>query len=173
MIFRDVLPELWSCYLFNEIRNKDGYVYGQSFLNKNREYSKKWIENKKPKKSSIRLWSKNKCVFCNIPLFFKISVGDHSVGKGLDELCWALPCCKKCNSSKGTTKINRDLITWWIEKKQKNIIQLNRDVLSIFLRARWRLLQIDDNLDIDAPYQYNIAINQLKNAWTRNFNLIY
>jgi len=168
--FRNILPELWGSFLFNDIRDKNGNVYGPGFLKGKIQYASIWIAKKDelPKKSSIRLWSENKCVFCNASLSFKISVGDHSVGKGMDELCWSLPCCKNCNSSKGTTKINKDLITWWIGNKNKSILQIKRDVLSIFVRARFRQLELCGDLDKECPKEYLIALKQLRDAWLIN-----
>ena len=162
--FNDFLPELWGSVLFDKIRNNKGVVYGNSFLVKHLEYAKVWIKNdlKNPGKSNVRLRSKNKCVYCNIPIEEENGVGDHVVSGFIDRgIIWTVPCDKKCNSSKG----KKDLIEWWCGYKNRNIVELSRDVISIFVRAKYRHLQNEKKLQEFVPEIYHTALQQIKNNW--------
>ena len=163
--YRKFLPELWASVIYTTIRAKDGNVYAHSFLERQRNYTKQWIENphKTPGHSNIRLRSQNLCSYCKTPITTSInSVGDHIVGRKMNELFWLVPCCNICNSSKGKL----DLIEWWVGKKNHYFLRLDKDVISIFVRAKYRLLQKEGNLDQTVTDPYLVALNQVRNSWS-------
>ena len=161
--FREILPEIWGCVLFDRFRNSRNEVYGEKFLIKQKTYAKIWIadKTKTPGRSNIRLRSKNECSYCKVSITALNGVGDHIVGKKMDELFWLVPCCKSCNSSKG----KKDLVDWWVNFKGGNFNWLLRDVISIFIRAKYRLLEKENRLDDVCPKEYHLALNQIKDSW--------
>jgi len=164
--YRDFLPELWGCVLFDKIRNKNNEVYGNGFLNQHLDYAKIWInkEEKQPGRSNIRLRVKNICVYCGNKITDVDGVGDHIVSEFKDRsIIWTVPCCKTDNSSKG----KKDLIDWWCGFKENNIIDLGRDVMSIFVRAKHRHLENIGELNNKVPEMYHTALEQIKNNWER------
>lgn len=162
--YREILPEIWGCTLFDRFRNKQGVIYGESFLNKQRDYAKIWIADPKktPGRSNIRLRSKNQCSYCKTPITAENGVGDHIVGKKMNELYWLVPCCKSCNSSKG----KKDLIDWWVGFKKHNVIELGRDIVSIYVRAKYRLFENENILDDEVPECFVQALEQIKHHWS-------
>lgn len=84
------------------------------------------------------------CIYCGGPLPGDSDQGDHVVPtarggpNGFEN--WA-PCCRSCNSSKGT----RDLLDW----KPFNTVAL--DVLVIYCRVMFQLLEREGRLDEPAP----------------------
>jgi hypothetical protein len=163
--YREFLSELWACSLFDSMRSKDGNIYGENFLNKQRDYAKNWISNPKklPGRANIRLRSKNKCVYCKNELTENNGYGDH-VESGFEDrgILWTVPCERSCNSSKG----KKDLIVWWCEFKGNSIIDLSRDVISIFVRAKYRHLENIGELNNEIPEIYYTALEQIKNNWS-------
>ena len=163
--YREILPDIWACTLFDNFRNKNGVVYGVGFLKKQKDYAEIWIgdEEKIPGRSNIRLRSKNECVYCKILITAQNGVGDHTVSEfERKNVLWTVPCCKSCNSSKN----NKDLIEWWCGFKKRNIVNLGRDVMSIFVRAKYRLLKKENKLDDIVPEIYLIALEQIKKHWS-------
>ncbi len=164
--YREFLPELWACFLFDSMRSKDGNVYGESFLTKQRDYSKIWINDLKklPGRANIRLRSNNECVYCKTELDKNNGYGDHVVAGFEDRgIVWTVPCDRSCNASKG----KKDLIVWWCEFKGNSITDLNRDVISIFVRAKYRHLNNIGKLDDIIPEIYHTALEQIKNNWEK------
>lgn len=166
--YREILPEIWGCVLFDKIRNKQGEVYGKSFLNKQKKYAREWIinNNKTPGRSNIRLRSKNQCSYCQTEITAENGVGDHVVGRKMNQLYWLIPCCRSCNSSKG----KKDLLDWWVNHKNNNITILSRDVISIFVRAKYRLMEDEGSLDESVPSCYEVALKQIKDNWDERIN---
>jgi hypothetical protein len=161
--YQNMLIEIWATTLYNTIRHKSGKTYGYGFLEKKREYARVWINNpdRLPGESILRLRKKNECVYCDIYLEFIGGVGDHVVGKTLDSALWMLPCCTQCNSSKG----KMDLVDWWVRHKKKNIVSLKRDILSIFVRGKYRVLDKQNKLGERPLDSYYTALNRIKNSW--------
>lgn len=162
-IYENMLPEIWASTIYNTVRKKSGELYGLGFLQMKRNYAKQWINNpdKLPGESILRLRKINQCVYCDNDLKFIGGVGDHAVGREMDSALWMLPCCTKCNSSKG----KKDLIDWWVSHKGYDITDLKRDVLSIFVRAKFRIL-LKHNLLCSRPIEsYYVALKQIQSKW--------
>ena len=164
--YEEFLPELWGCCLFDSMRTKEGKVYGEGFLNKQLDYSKIWIRDIKkiPSRANCRLRNKNVCVYCKNVITEINGVGDHVVAEFIDRsIIWTVPCDRNCNSSKG----KKDLIEWWCGDKGKNILELSRDVISIFVRAKFRHLQNENKLKEFVPEIYLTALQQVKDHWEK------
>lgn len=170
MNFRCFLPELWSWVLYYKIRDNNGNIYGISFLDKHKKDSIKWIEST-PGRANTRLRIKNNCVYCQKPNLPINGIGDHIVSEFEDKnIIWTVPCCKNCNSSKG----KKDLIDWWLGLKftsctpkkmaywSDDFINLDRDVISIFVRAKYRHQKNKGELDDVIPNNYLKILNQIK-----------
>lgn len=138
----EYLSCLLASFLYHKIRRPDGTKYGIGFYNKELKRIQSWIKDNEPSSSIARLRNKNQCSYCNSKLSVKFGVGDHIVGRKLDSALWIVPCCTQCNSSKG----NRDLIHWWCNMKKRNIVELHKDVIAIYVRAKYRLFDKEDKL---------------------------
>lgn len=156
------LSYLWTLKQYTIIQKRSGNKYTIGFLDKLQNNTMKWITTE-PARSIIRLRKLNRCSYCNVELFDKNGDGDHIVGKSLDGALWQVPCChtiiSNCNSSKG----GKDLLDWWM-KKGRNINDLKTDVLSIYLRAKWRVLQKTGLLYSEASKSHHYFILQLWNS---------
>jgi len=159
--FREFLPELWASKIFDYSRQKNGSVYGVGYFWKQMIDAKKWISISNPKKSHLRLHKKNECSYCNEKITAEGGDGDHVVGRDMDDIHWLVPCCKQCNSSKG----KKDLIEWWVDFKGKNILDLDKDVLSVYVRGKYRLFDREGKLDEECPEYFELALQQIKNNW--------
>lgn len=157
--FSQTLSYLWTLKQYDQIQNKSNNKYSIGLLNKLHHNTTKWIVTD-PARSIIRLRKINRCSYCDRELFDKNGDGDHIVGKELDGALWQVPCCHtilgNCNSSKG----KKDLLDWW-QKKDRDIDSLKIDVLSIYLRAKWRLLVKNNLLYLDAPPSQYHYVKQL------------
>jgi hypothetical protein len=166
--YRDYLPELWSSILYDQCRNKEGYVYADLFLDKQRKITLKKITHtdELPNNAIKKMLSQNKCSYCNEELNFKeIRDGDHIVRREMNHLIWTVPCCRSCNSSKG----KKDLLEWWINFKGNNITNLSHSVIGVFCRAKYRLLQKHGELDGQIPSMYVTALLQIRTHWEIKF----
>ncbi len=152
---------LRASHLFCKIQTKEGNMYSKSFFLKHLEWTQNWIQKREPKKAIIRLRRKNQCSYCNIILTDKNGEGDHIVGKSLDSLLWLVPCCKSCNSS----KFKNDLLDWWVIKKQRDILDLSKDVISVYVRARFRILENENKLHNNISKGLKESLNQLPNFY--------
>lgn len=150
--YEEYLPRLFSLYLYNTIKKPNGEFYGSGFYFTKTIQNKTWIKTS-PSSSMARLRNANKCVYCQVGLSVKFGVGDHIVGKELDDIRWLVPCCGFCNSSKG----NRDLLYWWCIMKKRNILDLKKDVLATYIRGKYLLLSMKNELG-NKPTEYHISI---------------
>ena len=153
--YNEYLPRLFSLYLYNKIRKPTGELYGSGFYFKKTIQNRDWIKTS-PSSSMARLRNINKCVYCDADLDVKFGVGDHIVGKELDDIRWLVPCCIVCNSSKG----NRDLLYWWCIMKKRKIIDLKKDVLAIYIRGKYRLLEQQKRLGEKPMKEYIEILGQ-------------
>lgn len=153
------LSFIWTLKQYQSIQTKSNNKYKIGFLVRLYSNTTKWITTD-PARSIIRLRKLNRCSYCDRELFDKNGDGDHIVGKGLDGALWQVPCCHtitgNCNSSKG----KKDLLDWW-QKKNKDIDELKIDVLSIYLRAKWKLLSRNNLLYTKASDSQHYFIKQL------------
>ena len=81
---------------------------------------------------------------------------DHVVprnGHGKDSAENAALLCGKCNSSKN----DRDLLVWWA-KMNRYLDDLDLDVLTVYVRNMFRLLDEEGRLYDDCPLQVNFLI---------------
>jgi len=164
MSWKEYLPNLFSSFLYQTIRSKFGTRYGVSLYYKwlNHHKSEEWILKTEPNACFFRLWNKKKCSYCDNPP--TNGIGDHAVGrKRLDFLFTHLPCCRRCNSSKGRL----DLIYWFCIKKGNNILKLSKDVISIYVRAQYRALHTESRLDTLVPDEYITILTQLHKGLER------
>ena len=149
---KDFLVKCYAGFIYNKITQSDGELYSIGFYIKKEQQVQEWIKSE-PSSSIARLRNKNQCVYCDIDLNVKYGVGDHIVGRELDSALWVLPCCNICNSSKG----KKDLIVWWCKMKNRNILDLKKDVFAIYVRAKYKLLEKQGKLN-DRPIQEHIDI---------------
>jgi len=155
--YKDYLSEFWARILFHQIKDKDGNFYGTGFYRSHLKYAKKWIYETEPTDSIIKLFSKKKCVYCGVDLKSSGSIGDHIVGRKLNGVQWRVPCCKTCNSSKG----NRDLIDWWVGMKNRDVLDIDKHVWAVYVRAKLRLLIQENNFEQWCSYPFLIALEGL------------
>lgn len=159
--YSESLSYLWTLTQYNKIQERSQNRYSLGFLTRLSENTNKWITTE-PARSIIRLRKLNRCSYCDAELFDKNGDGDHIVGKSLDGALWQVPCCHtvlgNCNSSKG----GKDLLEWWL-KKNRSIQDLKIDVLSIYLRAKWKVLNSTNKLYSEAsPVQHHYV----KELWS-------
>lgn len=159
--FSQSLSYLWTLTQYNNIQYRSGNKYSIGLLVRLTDNTNKWITTE-PARSIIRLRKLNRCSYCDAELFDKNGDGDHIVGKSLDGALWQVPCCHtvlgNCNSSKG----GKDLLEWW-QKKNRSIKDLKVDVLSIYLRAKWKVLANTNQLYSQAsPAQHHYV----KELWS-------
>ena len=155
--YEEYLPRLFSLYLYNKIKKPNGEFYGVGFYFKKTIQNKEWIKTS-PSSSMARLRNTNKCVYCDVDLDVKFGVGDHIVGKELNDIRWLVPCCTFCNSSKG----NRDLLFWWCIMKKRDIINLKKDVLATYIRGKYLLLKTKDLLQTKPSDDHISILKQLR-----------
>ena len=82
---------------------------------------------------------------------------DHVVprnGHGKDSAENAALSCGRCNSSKN----DLDLLVWWA-KMNRNLWDLDLDVLTVYVRNMYRLLEEEGRLYEDAPGQIRFLID--------------
>lgn len=161
--YSESLSYLWTLKQYTIIQKRTGNKYTMGFLDRLQNNTRKWITTE-PARSIIRLRKLNRCSYCDAELFDKNGDGDHIVGKALDGALWQVPCCHtvmgNCNSSKG----GKDLLEWWM-RKNRHIDDLKTDVLSIYLRAKWRVLRQQGLLYSEAAPAHHYFCRQL---WESN-----
>ncbi len=155
--YKDFLPSFWALILYYQIKDKNGNQYGIGFYRRQKEYAQKWIHETEPTDSIAKLFSRNKCAYCGIDLRFTGSIGDHVVGKKLNGVQWRVPCCTKCNSSKG----NLDLIDWWVGKKNRNVLDIDKHVWAVYVRAKLLLLKQENNYEQRCSNPFLYAFDNL------------
>lgn len=155
--YEEFLPRLFSLYLYNKIKKSNGEFYGVGFYFQKTIQNKEWIKTS-PSSSMARLRNTNKCVYCDSDLDVKFGVGDHIVGKELDDIRWLVPCCTFCNSSKG----NKDLLVWWCIKKKRSIMELKKDVLATYIRGKYLLLKTKGLVQTKPTDEHISILKQLR-----------
>ena len=159
----EVIPYLWTAYQCSVIQSVSKSKYSKTGLFDNGiKNTLKWIQTD-PARTVIRLWRRSEvCSYCgNKIINTKNTEGDHIVGRiNLSGASWQVPCCHtvdgNCQSSKG----NRDLLIWWY-KKQREFNQLSKDVLSIYIRAKYRMLVGCNGLQEKASDAHHYYLSKL------------
>ena len=164
LTYRIVLPRLWFLTFVKDrlyIESDKKYYPLSQNIYKHLLIFQSNIENP-PNKATQRL-QKDTCVYCKRPNHFN-GDGDHVVNKkirtqirSLDSLSFRYNCCRQCNSS----KLNKDLLFWWIIKKEKSVLDLSMDLIHLYSKATWLVQKSQNNLDGLVPEEYLKAVNQL------------
>lgn len=156
--YAKVIPYYWTIIQYNNIQRQSNNKYSIGMLDGLHTKTQKWMVSD-PNRSIIRLRKLNRCSYCDAELYDKNGEGDHIVGRELDQVVWLVPCCPYCNSSKG----KKDLLEWW-HKKERRIDDLRTDVLSIYLRGKFKLLSNKGIIDTPAS---DTHIHYLRQLWGR------
>ena len=162
--YRESLPVLWACKQFDSMRDGTGQVYGMGMFEEQIRIFKHQIDDDDylPNKCIKRLIRSGTCSYCPEKITTSaMAQGDHSAGRKMDGIVWCVPCCIPCNSSKG----NKDMFVWWVDFKKRNFTDLDKNVVSVFVRAMFRLMKKENRLDEQVPEAYNTAMQQIKNHW--------
>lgn len=154
---KEVIGYFWTILQYKNIQRQYENRYSIGMLDGLHKKTEKWIVSD-PNRSIIRLRKINRCSYCDAELYDKNGEGDHIVGKEMDQVVWLVPCCPYCNSSKG----KKDLLEWWF-KKERRIDDLRTDVLSIYLRGKFKLLSIRGELGAPAN---DTQIYYLRQMWS-------
>lgn len=140
--YAQVLPWFWCLIQNIRIKTENRKEYSSGIFDRLYQNTIKWIE-KEPLNSNINLRKSNQCSYCGVPLTDKNGVGDHIVGRELDQVAFIVPCCNiYCNPSKG----NRDLVEW-VVKKNKPFETIRIEVWSIYIRGKYKLMKQTGRLD--------------------------
>ena len=86
----------------------------------------------------LRLANLHRCYSCDEPVN-PLADGDHVIPKcegGPDGIQNFAPMCPYCNSRKGKF----DLMYWWWAKKGKTLLDLNPDVIVVYVRGKYTQL---------------------------------
>lgn len=161
--YLQIIPFLWSAYQCGIIQSVSKNKYNKSGLFDNSLINTaKWIETD-PARTIIRLWRKSEnCAYCGKRIIrTKETEGDHIVGRmNLNGASWQVPCCHSvegnCQSSKG----NRDLLEWWF-KKDRRINLLQKDVFSVYIRGKYKVLKNSDRLNDTASKAHHFYLEYL------------
>lgn len=163
--YENVLPRLWFLMLIKTnftLKNESDrfYPFG-GYTKKQLYYILDKIKNF-PDDTAQRL-QKNNCVYCGKDNPFNHK-GDHIVKKAirkefpqLDNLVFRVNCCRSCNSSKGA----KDLLDWWLNHKQKSILELTMDHISLYTRAQWQIHKTTSSLPDLVPEFWKNCIEEL------------
>jgi hypothetical protein len=163
--FKNVLPRLWYLMLikdnFIKKTTKEYYDFSGNAVFQFNNILNKMDDS--PDDGAQKLHS-NVCSYCNNDYTFNAK-GDHVVNgnihkkyRELDNLVYRLNCCKSCNSS----KLDKDMIDWWVNYKKKNITTLTKNHLNVYCRAMWMYCKLSNSLDDLVPEYYLKAIEQLR-----------
>ena len=167
LTFRNVLPRLWYLALVQDsfVVKSTGEYYDFSG---NMIFQFKTILKKISgvPDDSVQKLHANICSYCKNAQDFS-GKGDHVVNgrihkkyTELDNLVYRLNCCRSCNSSKH----DKDMVDWWINHKQENVIKLTKNHFNVYCRAMWKYCTLSNTLD-DTVEDYHIkAIEQLHEA---------
>ena len=173
LTYRNVLPRLWYllfiCDTFYKPAINQYLPYGGVTADNLKLYISKVRDNVPD--DAAQYLKKDRCSYCK-KLHVMTAKGDHIVNKKihtkypeLDNNLFRINCCKSCNSS----KLNKDLIDWWINHKERNIVELSdkdkkfkgSKILGVYAKAMWKYLEGENKLDDTVPEYYLKAIEQL------------
>lgn len=164
LTYRNVLPRLRFLAIvkdnyFNRHR-QEYYRYGGHLLKQLDIVSSQM--DKLPDTSAQKL-HKNTCVYCGVENPFN-GKGDHLINKKhrdnnpeLDNLLWRVNCCKICNSSKGP----KDMLEWFVGKKNYSITKLSGNLIGVYCRAMWYYCKNERLFDNIVPEYYIVAVKQM------------
>jgi len=164
LTYRNVLPRLWYLMLIKDdfFKKSEGVYYQFGGVTKKQLGHILSKMGGTPDDGAQKL-HKDVCSYCGEPYTFARK-GDHIVKAEihkkyleLDNLLFRINCCKSCNSS----KLNKDMLEWWINHKGKNITELSKNHLNIYSRAMWKYCELSNKLDEDVPEVFQKAILQL------------
>lgn len=162
-LYHEVIPYLWTAYQCKIIQSYSGNKYSKvGLFNNGIKNTMKWIQSD-PARTVIRLWRKSdQCVYCgNKIINTKNTEGDHIVGRvNLNGASWQVPCCHTVNGNCQSSKGNRDLLVWW-HKKERSFDILSKDVLSIYIRAKYRVIENLGQMNVEAPIAHHHYLAQL------------
>lgn len=164
--YKDVIPFIWTALQCKRIQHYSNNKYNMDGLFNNCLINtKKWLESD-PARTIFRLHKKHTtCCYCGKEIIpTKDSEGDHIVGReNLNGASWQVPCCHtvigNCQSSKG----NRDLFEWWY-KKSRSLGTMQKDVLSIYIRGKYRVLKNTNSLELIASEAHHYYLNEIWSA---------
>ena len=151
--YRTFLPDFMALFIMSQSSLKYRMLY--SPVGFHRKILKGTLESIKrpPSYSIMRLLKRNTCVYCGYPY----NTFDHICTRLNNSASSMVPCCRSCNSSKGP----KDLIHWWVVFLNHQIYQLNEDVIKIYCRIKYEIIELEGLLDEPIPDYYQIAFEQL------------
>ena len=138
MKYQNALPLMYGMRDYFERKDKNGRLYFPSFLETKIRNASGSFMTDIPKKQRIKNLRKNVCSFCGSTDLPESTEGDHILSKslhpGVDLDAYTVLCCVSCNSS----KLNHDLLEWWIDKQEKKFDDIPIEVIGIYVRAEWK-----------------------------------
>jgi len=164
LTFRVGLPVLYGIRDYLERKNPQGEFYSPKFLEqKLHDAFGKFIEDT-PMNQRNSLWNKHKCVYCGNSKLPESGEGDFVVPKSrykdIDLRSFTVPCCTICNISGKEGKGRKDSIEYWVDKLNRNIVELDVKVIGIFVRAEWKGRKKHETLNQNIPNYIVKAIKQ-------------
>ena len=164
LTFRVALPVLYGFRDYLERKKPQGGFYGPFFLEKKLNDAFGTFMENTPMNQRNSLWKKNKCVYCGSSDIPKSGEGDFVVPKSrfkeVDLRSYTVPCCKACNVAGKEGKGVKDAIEHWVEKLNKNMSELDVNVIGIYARAEWKGRNHNGTLDEIIPDYLLKALNQ-------------
>ena len=162
-LYHEVIPYLWTAYQCSVIQSVSDNKYSKEGLfNNGLKNTIKWIQTD-PARTVIRLWRNSDiCSYCgNKIIDTKNTEGDHIVGRtNLNGASWQVPCCHTVNGNCQSSKGNRDLLVWW-HKKGREFGRLSKDVLSIYIRGKYRMVENSGELQVEATEAHHHYLAKL------------
>ncbi len=137
-----------------------GKAYGLNMLKRGFEYADKTLHSDS-RKTVIRM-QQLPCYNCGASRPSNTE-GDHLIPTALggpDSIENFSPLCAKCNSSKG----KKDLIDWWVNHQNKSGATLPLDVVVVYVRFMFQILEKQGKLNESAPGYYEKALVQVRDT---------
>ncbi len=163
MIVKEILKEFYAHWMYLHLKRSGEDYYSKDFLFKQYRQSETILSTNNTQIINHE-WRKNICIYCNDTIIsIQKSVGDHPIAElktlGIHE--YNLPCCTKCNSSKGDT----DLLEW-LERRGKSFFDIHGTAIMVYLRGLWRLHKEQKTLNKDGDIILEKYLEKLKNMTT-------
>jgi hypothetical protein len=162
MIVKEALVKLWAwTHWYGIPISPSGSRYGLPPLQRGLDGAIRSLTS--PSRNSVlRLTRLGKCAYCGGSCSPN-STGDHIIPLSLGGPQSAenhAPSCRSCNSSKS----DRDLLDWWIGQS-RSVPDINLDVLRIYLRLTYQLLEQRGALDEEASIPLRTAVEQVRTTF--------